>query len=226
MASSMSENNEQAVLWLLNRMKQLWGKSFVDKWGMLAPGEMLEIWSKGLRHLTELEFRRGVTKLNQIERPLNLPEFLKLCRPEINTLNAYYEAVEGSRRRELGEVGTWTHPAIFWASVRVTAFELKNQTYSQIRNRWEAALSAELAKEQWEAIEAPKLALPPANVKVSREAASRALRGVKIKTGPGSDPKKWARLIVQRHEQGDKTLLPVQLKFAREALRLGENENE
>lgn len=219
LSTSDSEKYQKAVEWLLNKMKSLWGKSFMDKWGMLAPGEMLDTWMKGLRNISEIEFRRGVTKLNQIERPINLPEFLKLCRPEINPLNAYYEALEGSRRREQGEVGTWSHPAIFWASVRVSAFELKSQTYSQIRTRWESALAAELAKDQWEPIEAPKIAIPAPGIKVSKEAASKLLKNVKLKSSPGSDGKKWARVILERLKNGDKTLLPIQIKFAREALQ-------
>ncbi|ALK96993.1 hypothetical protein AB595_04820 [Massilia sp. WF1] len=37
-------------------------------------------------------------------------------------------------------------------------------------------------------------------------------------TAAGYDYKAWAKRIVWRHETGDKTLLPIQIKFAQEAM--------
>jgi GTPase SAR1 family protein len=37
-------------------------------------------------------------------------------------------------------------------------------------------------------------------------------------TGNKMDQKAWAKRIWERHERGDKTLLPVQVAFAKEAL--------
>lgn len=224
-----STSNREAVAWLLKRMAVLWGKPFYDKWGMLKDGEMLETWCASLKGITEMEFRHGVAKLTDFERPPSLPEFLKACRPVVDPLKAYYEAVEGCRSRERGEMGTWSHPAIFWASVRVTAFELKTQSYSQIRGRWEAALAAELAKNQWEPIEAPKLALEgPKTDKFSKGAAEKMLQQLKVKAAMPPpdmmDGKRWARKILQRHKEGDKSLLPIQIEFARQALRTFESD--
>lgn len=228
MTLSTSEVNRNAVAWLLKRMANFWGKPFHDKWAMLGDGEMLEIWTGALKGLTELEFRRGVSKLPDFERPPSLPEFLKACKPEVNPLTAYYEALEGARSRERGEVGTWSHPAVFWAAVRVSTFELLNQSYSQIRGRWEVALAAELAKGQWAEIPAPVLALAgPGNGKSSREAATKMLNKIKA-TGimqPKGDGKDWARKILEDEKNG-KPILPIQREFARMALgNNGEHEN-
>lgn len=228
MTLSTSDQNREAIDWLLRRMGAMWGKSFFDKWSMLQPGEMLDTWSKATKGLSELEFRRGVAKLKDFERPPSLPDFLKACRPEVNPLTAYYEALEGVRSREQGEVGTWTHPAIFWASVRVSTFELKNQSYSQIRQRWETALAAELAKGQWDEISAPMVALAAPEVKpLSREAATKMLQELKEKSGlpkaAKGDGKDWARRILQREIDGEQ-LLPVQREFARQALKNYEDE--
>lgn len=212
-------------------MATYWGKPFHDKWATLKDGEMLNIWSHALKGITELEFRRGVAKLVDFERPPSLPEFLKACRPEVNPLNAYYEALEGVRRREQGEVGTWSHPAIFWASVRVSAFELKTQSYSAVRQRWEVALAAELAKGQWDEIPAPMVALPaPGKDRLSREAAGKMLQQLKAKSnappkGEQRDGKDWARKILQREKDGEQ-LLPIQREFARQALRNFEDQDE
>lgn len=222
--STSDRGNKEAVGWLLKRMATFWGKPFHDKWSMMKDGELLEIWSSSLKGLTELEFRRGVAKLVEFERPPSLPEFLKACRPEVNPLTAYYEAVEGVRSRDQGEAGTWSHPAIFWASVRVSAFELKSQSYSAIRQRWEAALAAELAKNRWDEIPAPMVALPaPGKNGLSREGAAKMLQELKAKSnappkGAQGDGKDWARKILQREKNGEK-ILPIQREFARQALR-------
>lgn len=39
----------------------------------------------------------------------------------------------------------------------------------------------------------------------------------------GVDHKAWAKRIAWREQQGDKTLLPIQIKFAREALDIKED---
>ncbi len=228
LSTSDQSKNREAVEWLLKRMKTFWGKAFTDKWAMLKDGEMLDSWTKALRGLTELEFKRGVAKLTTFERPPSLPEFLKACRPEVNPVTAYYEAIEGCRSREQGEVGTWSHPAIFWASVRVSGFELKNQTYSQIRGRWEAALAAELAKQQWDDIPAPMLALPAPGNKLSKETATKMMQQIKERAGikPGQvDGKAWARKLEQRERGGEK-LLPIQRQMWRDALKYEENESD
>lgn len=218
---------QEFIKGLFDRMLAKWGKQFVDRWAVIEYDVLEREWAKALYGLSDIELRRGVSKLNTFNFPPSQPEFLKACRPEVNPLTAYYEAVEGSRRREQGEAGTWSHPAIFWASVRVSAFELKNQTYSNIRARWEAALATELAKTHWDEIPAPMMALAgPGNDRRSREEAKNMMRQLKAvsapppKTGDGKD---WARKILQREKDGE-SLLPIQRQFAREALGIGKDD--
>lgn len=218
---------ENLITWLFGQMLSKWGKAFVDKWSVVDDKVLRQDWGKALYGITELEWRRGIAKMNDFPRPMSLPEFLKACRPEINPLNAYYEALEGCRSRERGEMGTWSHPAIFWASVRVSAHDLKSQTYSQIRERWEQALKAELQKNQWEDIKAPMIALPaPVKRKLSREEVGKFFKSLKACYGgadeSSSDPKRWAHLILQRHRNGDKKLTALQIQFAKDALKIEE----
>lgn len=231
--------SKQAIEWLFDRMAFLWGKKFTDQWGGVLSGKdetevqknvdkMHQVWLSALAGISELEFRRGATKMQKLDWPVSLPEFLKLCRPEVNPLTAYYEALEGSRSRERGEVGIWSHPAIFWASVRVSTFELMNQSYSQIKTRWEAALAAELEKGNWEPIPAPMIALPSSKKRLSKEETEKVLQHLKAVSGvkpSQADPKGWARKILQRHADGDKNLTPVQVEFARQALRVQEDDD-
>lgn len=220
---------QKLVEWLFDQMLSKWGKQFADKWSVVDPDKLKRDWGKALYGLTELEWRRGVAKMNNFDRPPSQPEFLKGCRPEVNPLTAYYEALEGSRSREQGEVGTWSHPAIFWASVRVSAFELKNQTYSQIRQRWESALAAELAKNSWDEIPAPMFALPaPGKDKLSREQATKMLEELKFVSGVKPkiiDGKEWARRILQQQKEGDKKLTLIQVQFARDALKISKEDD-
>jgi hypothetical protein len=214
---------KKVVEWLFDRMLSKWGKQFVDRWSYVDANKLLLDWAKALHGLTELEFRRGVAKLDTFDWPPSQPEFLKACRPEVNPLTAYYEAIEGARSRERGDVGTWSHPAIFWASVRVSTFDLLSLSYSQIKARWEACLAAELEKGNWEPIPAPVLMLPSHKKRLTREEAGKMLQELRTASGVQPtqiDPKGWAKKILQRHANGDKSLGLIQLDFAREALRI------
>lgn len=217
------------VEWLFDQMLSKWGKQFVDKWSVVNPDKLKRDWAKALFALSQLEWKRGVAKMNAMDFPPSLPEFLKACKPEVNPLAAYYEAVEGSRLRASGEFGTWSHPAIFWASVRVSAHDLQNQTYSQIRQRWEVALAAELAKDQWADIPAPMIAISgPGKDRLSREAATKMMNSIKATTGQtntGRDPKEWAKKILQDEKEGKK-MLPIQVQFARQALNKFEENDD
>ena len=72
---------------------------------------------------------------------------------------------------------------------------------------------------------APRKALvelpgPPADpAKVAAELAKLASLTARKKDSTGRDEKAWAKRLMARHEAGD-VLKPIQLRFAREALRL------
>lgn len=158
------------------------------------------------------------------EWPPSCAEFIKACKPVVDSVVAYYEALNGMQERERGEMGKWTHPAVFWAAVSVSAFDLKNLTYSQIKARWEAAFLEEIGKSEWPEIPKPMLALPaPGKSELSREKATQMIadlnaKGITKSPEEKTDHKRWAKKILERHEKGDKTLSPLQVKFAKEAL--------
>jgi hypothetical protein len=127
------------------------------------------------------------------------------------------------RRALNGEYGKWSHPAIYWAAMPLS-FELREQTYSQVKGRWEAALREQLDKGEWPEIPQAMIALPaPGKTAISREEAARRLREIGatavIKDAWGSDMRRWARVILEREAKGDKALLPIQVRFAREAMQ-------
>lgn len=205
---------------LFAKMSSLYGNKFSDMWRESNMQVVKTVWSQELGKLTRDELTRGANALMTQEWPPTLPQFIKLCRVEIDTLAAYYEAVNGVVARERGEMGEWSHPAIFWASVKISAFDLKNQSYAMLKGRWETALQDEIAKGQWSDIPKAQIALPAPSDKATKEVAEKYLAETQvIKTQTSKvDHKLWAKKIMARHKAGDKTLSHIQISFAKEAL--------
>jgi hypothetical protein len=211
---------------LLHKMLLSYGKKFTDQWGATTTDELVEHWAQELAGYLPLEIARGLKALETRDWPPTLPEFKKLCRAPIDAMKAYYEAIAGTQARTAGEYGKWSHPAIYWAAMPLS-FDLGSQTYSQIKPRWEAALAEQLEKGEWPEIPQPMLALAaPGKSVPSREEAAQMLRKLKATTVistpiDGRDPKRWAKAILERLARGDKTLMPIQIKFAQEAMGAG-----
>lgn len=163
-------------------MLHTYGKRFTDLWGATKPGAWVSYWAEQLAGYSDAEIRRGLAGLDGREWPPTLPEFKRLCRPPIDPQAAFYEALAGILARERGDIGEWSHPAIYWAAVKVGAFDLKNTGYGQIQKRWEAALQAVLDAGGYEPIPRPALALPaPGKALLSREEAKRRLAELRTK---------------------------------------------
>lgn len=155
------------------------------------------------------------------EWPPSCAEFMKACKPSVDPMVAYYEATTGIQARKNGEMGKWSHPAVYWAAMPMS-FDLSSQTYSQMKGRWEKSFADEMEKGEWEPIPQPMVALPaPGKADLSREKATASLRNLGasgILSNTGRDQKRWARKLLEREAEGDKTLTSLQIKFAREAL--------
>ncbi len=222
MSHSPLTSNAIPLSWvdsLFAKFTAMYGNKFIDMWRGIDTDEVKSLWAKELAKLTVEELKAGVHALMNREFPPTLPEFVKLCKPKLDALTAYYEALNGVTSRERGEVGTWTHPAIFWASVAVGAFDLKSQTYAQIKTRWESALEAEMQKGNWAEIPEPMIALPaPTKREADRAVASKILSGLKDMTADGKrDHKAWAEKILQRVVAGESVPL-ISVRMAKDAL--------
>ncbi|SDC69788.1 hypothetical protein SAMN05428966_102138 [Massilia sp. PDC64] len=152
--------------------------------------------------------------------PPSVAEFVQACRPQVDPLRAYYEAVAGVQARFAGEHGTWSHPAIYWAAMPM-AVELREQTFSAVKARWETALAEQLGRGEWEEIPAPMLQLTaPGKSTTSQERAAEAIQralGQVVHKPADGNPLGWARRVLDRFEAGDK-VTPTMLSMAREAL--------
>jgi hypothetical protein len=206
---------------LFERMVGLYGNKFLDMWGKTDLLQVKAIWAQELGKLSRDEIAKGANALINQEWCPTLPQFIKLCRTDIDAVTAYYEAVNGVVAREKGEIGEWSHPAIFWASVKVGSFDLKNQTYSNIKARWERALDEEINKSEWSDIPQAQIALPPPATPATKDIAEKYLAETQIikKQESKTDHKRWAKIILQREKDGDKTLTHIQLSMAKDAMK-------
>lgn len=116
----------------------------------------LEAWAEALAD-QEISFQQVKLALElciskKLEWPPSLPEFIDLCKPKINHEVSWYNACVELCNRENGSAENWKHPAVFWAAMDVSAFDLRRLSYSQIKSRWIAALDAQFQKKTWDAI--------------------------------------------------------------------------
>jgi len=222
MTPQLSTSEPLPTAWiekLFERMAALYGSKFADMWRGTDPEQVKALWSQELGKLSREEVTKGAQALMTLEWPPSLPQFINLCRPKLDAQKAFVEALNGLVARDRGEVGVWSHPAVFWAAVRVGAFDMKNSTYPQIAARWTVALENELAKKEWKEISVPAVALPA--VKVAADVAQKYLAQLQPFSAEsnGVDHKRWAMRILKRHAQGDKRLLPIQVSMAQTALK-------
>lgn len=205
---------------LFDAMLLNFGKKFTDQWGSVSPEAMKEHWCRGLLGYTRREVRRGLAEIDNLTWPPTFPEFKKLCRPPIDFVYAYYEALEGIRSRDNGEVGVWSHPAIFWAS-RCLYFDLKSKSFSDVKVRWEKVLDDELAKGSWEKIPEPNLAIEykkemsvPSKEK-AKEFLAIAGEGILEKKTPTLN---WAYKILEETKNKTREYPQISIDFAKKAL--------
>jgi hypothetical protein len=97
--------------------------------------------------LTLHEIKTGLNECRRaFDWPPSLPEFLRLCRPNLAPDLAWHEAVTQMGRRAEGR-DVWSHPAIYWTAVGIGEFDLKNLTFTAIKPRWERLLAENIKKD-------------------------------------------------------------------------------
>lgn len=204
--------------------------AYPHKWRSNFPSqEAIDNWSCSWAEafeeegITPADIKAGLKACRtRFDWPPSCAEFLKACKPtvDVDPLKAYYEAIAGVQERAAGQMGVWSHPAIYFAAMPIS-FDLGNQSYSQIKGRWEQALAAQMDRGEWAQIPEPMLALPePGKGKLSREGAAKMMEelGAAGVLKPKTDHKLWAKNIMDRVKRKDKTLLMIQINFAKEAL--------
>lgn len=165
---------------ILVEMKELYGNLFEKQWAGRELKDMIPFWERKLSGFSPDELRRGYKALDKLKYPPTLPEFMQLCRPPVDPVKAYHEAVKGVQERRMGRTGEWSHPAIFWAAASM-AHDLLNMSWQAVKPRWERRLSEELEKTAWQVIPEVHQPLPPP--KVDREKAKAEAEAILKRLG-------------------------------------------
>lgn len=177
-------------------MKSIYGSDYIRKWEHTDLGKLKSMWDFALQRLSEKEIQTGLAACITRKYVPNLPEFVEMCRPQLNPENAYHEAVNGLAERQKGLMGHWSNPAIYYAAITMHS-EIMSGSYRQNKTRWDNALSAALSNPNHEPIPTPALQLEnqhstPASAEQMKKTMSLVANAVKPKT----DPREWAQKIL------------------------------
>lgn len=156
---------------------------------------------------------------SKFDWPPSCAEFVKACRPTADSLTAYYEALAGLECRAKGEMGAWSHPAVYWAAQTLRQ-DLTMQSYSAMKVRWEVEFNKQMMKGEWSEIPQAVKSLPaPGKSELSREKAAKLLSdlGAAGVLAVKSEHTLWYRKILDRIKHGDKTVSMIQRQFAESA---------
>lgn len=183
-STSHQRASAEAVNRLFEVLTYRYGTRFLDQWAGLDLERVRNEWADELAGTSEAELIAAVRSRRCNPWPPTLAEIRALCMPQINPEAALQEAAAQLYHRRSGR-DRWSHPAIYWAAVRVGDFAIMNLTWAQIKTRWESALADELEKRQWPQVPVNMDALPrpgrlTTRADVARErlaAMTRAING-------------------------------------------------
>ncbi len=213
----------EIVQGIFDEMLLAYGKRFVDTWSAADPEKLVDHWTLKLAGFTRGEIKRGVAALESRDWPPTLVEFKKMCRPSIDPEVAYYEAYEQGIARDAGKPNQWSSKAIYWAWRALGSNTFREQSYPQLKNRWERALADQLSKHELPEIPEMVLAVgvnmksTEINVRIKAE-IEKQLVAVSKTPESNIDHLRWAKVIVERMAQGDRHISLFSLKAAQEAL--------
>lgn len=183
--------------------------------------ELKLFWAEQLGDFTKEELKRGVDALRFEKRCPSLSTFQQLCRPALDYVAAYHEAQREYANRESGREFNFSHPAIFWAIVKMGENDFKFLKFDHIKERWKNALSAVLALGVYADISPIVKALPaPSSQEFDGVLMAENINIVKKMNFDGfsHDPKRWAHKILEESEKHPARFPHISKKFAKEAL--------
>ncbi|MNK63117.1 hypothetical protein D3C87_823240 [compost metagenome] len=204
---------------LFQRLAAMYGDKLPKMWGAVPESAMHEVWAEDLAGFTGDEIATGLQACKQREWPPTLPEFIRLCRPWMSPEIAYHEAVHGMSCRRRGEMGSWSHPSVYWAAIAVSSVDLLNSTYGSIKGRWEKTLGEEVGKGSWPPIPEPRTALPaPGQTLATKAEAAAALKKMgadKALDQIGKNPRRWIDRWDERIAKGEQPSHAIAAMLAR-----------
>lgn len=155
------------------KFEDRFGNLWLHRYAGIPMTRVMQTWSDDLSDLASDQIKRGVDSTRALKFPPTLPEFRELClQSSIDPQVAFEEAVEQLRIRHSDGEDHWSHPAIYWAAVRIGDFDLRNATWRSIEKRWTSYLNDELAKPDLPPVPPRRVALvAPGKTMVSPEVA-------------------------------------------------------
>jgi hypothetical protein len=173
-ASSVNPIGQRWTAQVFDRLGGQMGGKLEALYGDISPAMVQAEWSQALSGFTSDEVERGLLACQTRMFAPTLGEFLHLCRPSLDGDIAWTEAEEGLKARRQGEMGVWSHPAVYRAAC-VMSDALHQGNFKGNRNRWEHILRTEFAKGFVELVPPVPLAVTK-NEKVSPMPESVRLR--------------------------------------------------
>lgn len=135
----------EAVETVFVRLEAQLGTKVADLYTNANSDAVHNEWADALTGFTKREVNRGLSACQSRIFAPTLGEFLLLCRPALDPDIAWIEASEGLRSRAGGEIGDWSHPAVYRAAASM-AYEIATTSYALCRKVWAWRLSKEFAK--------------------------------------------------------------------------------
>lgn len=160
---------------LFARFEAMYGARFADAWKGCNLSHVKSVWAEELGGFSREELAAGAARCRLKDWPPTLPEFMKLCRPSIDFHAALIEAVEQMARRESGR-DHWSHPAIYWAAVKIGAYDLSRKALRDLEAEWRKYFSDQLALGQWPEIPERLPALPSPGETHSRDVGEETIQ--------------------------------------------------
>lgn len=143
---------------IFDRLTAQLGNKFADLWsGVKAEHIKLE-WADGLAGFRGREIMRGLKACQTRVFAPTLGEFVRLCRPALDPEIAWLEARTGLVARRAGQLGEWSHPAVYRASKEMP-YELTDKSFKECRKGWEWTLQREFDRGWGEDVPMPPLQL-------------------------------------------------------------------
>jgi hypothetical protein len=152
---------EKYTVQLFEQLSGQMGGKFLESFGNARAEIMASEWSQGLAGFSRAEISRGVAACRGRRFAPTLGEFAQLCRPCLDPEVAHREAVRGLQARRAGQVGEWSHPAVYRAAVALS-WDLRDKPYAAVRNLWAHVLQEEFFRGWGDGI-------PPAPIAITRQ---------------------------------------------------------
>ncbi len=205
---------ENWIDYIFRKMESRYGSLWADRYGLSNLELVKRDWSEDLSGFTGEELKRGLVSSRSLKFPPTLPEFMNLCRPVIDAKSEWIEACEQMRIRLQGkQEDKWSREQVYWAAVAIGWHDLNSLSWDQIKTRW----THSIANAKNSPIPEYHAQLPkPGQQTISKEEAEKRVRviGVALGLPERSDPKKWAKKILENPDNYP----PISVKFAQESL--------